>query len=126
MIDTIIIIFVILSLFFSIVGVIGLFRLPDVYTRLHAAGMVGSLGLLFAGLAVLIYAAGLWLAGDGAWLNFGTHVILALIVVLISSTTSTHAIARSAYRSGIKPKNALTDALNNDLPKMEEQEEKRK
>ena len=40
MIETAIIILVVLSLFFSILGVIGLFRFPDFYTRIHAAGLL--------------------------------------------------------------------------------------
>ncbi len=121
MIEIIITICVVIAVFFSVIGVIGLFRFPDFYTRIHAAGLVGSFGLLFMGLAVFIYAAGLWIDGNEAWLNFGAHVLFALVIVVITSTTSTHAIARSAYRSGNMPK-AKVDALNNDLPKMEEQE----
>ena len=56
MIETAIIILVVLSLFFSILGVIGLFRFPDFYTRIHAAGLAGSFGVLLAGFAVLLYA----------------------------------------------------------------------
>jgi len=121
-----IVILVVLSLFFSILGVIGLFRFPDFYTRMHAAGLVGSFGLLFAGLAVLLYAYTLYAAGEAAWFNYGAHVLLALIVVFVTATTSTHAIARSAYRSGNMPKGAVIDALKEDEPKMRTQEEARK
>lgn len=126
MIDELIILFVVLSLLFSILGVIGLFRFPDFYTRIHAAGLVGSFGLLFAGLAVLLYAYVLYTAGEPAWFNYGAHVLLALAVVVVTSTTSTHAIARSAYRSGNTPKVHVIDALERDEPAMMVQEEARK
>ena len=126
MIETAIIIFVLLSLFFSILGVVGLFRFPDFYTRIHAAGLVGSFGVLFAGFAVLLYAYTLWAAGEEAWFNYGAHVLLALVVVVVTATTSTHAIARSAYRSGNTPKVHVIDALEEDEPKMMAQEEARK
>lgn len=126
MIETAILIFVILSLIFSILGVAGLFRFPDFYTRIHAAGLVGSFGLLFAGISVLLYAYTLYTAGESAWLNYSAHVLLALAVVVVTATTSTHAIARSAYRSGNMPKDVSVDALFEDEPKMKAQEEARK
>lgn len=126
MMETAIIILVVLSLFFSILGVIGLFRFPDFYTRIHAAGLVGSFGLLFAGLTVLLYAYTLYAAGEPAWFNYGAHVLLALVVVVVTATTSTHAIAHSAYRSGNMPKGTVIDALETDEPNMIAQEEARK
>ncbi len=125
MIDIIVTTCVVISLIFNILGVIGLFRFPDFYTRIHAAGLVGSLGFLFMGAAVLVYAGGLLLSGDEAWLNYGAHVVLALVIVVITGTTATHAIARSAYRSGNMPV-AKIDALNADETKMKHREERKK
>ncbi len=125
MIDIIVTVCVLISLIFSILGVIGLFRFPDFYTRIHAAGLVGSFGILFMGAAVLIYAAGLFLSGEGAWLNFGAHILIALVVTVITGTTSTHAIARSAYRSGNRP-DAKSDALKDDIESMKRREEKKR
>jgi multicomponent Na+:H+ antiporter subunit G len=117
-IEILVVILVVLALIFSILGVVGLFRFPDIYTRMHAAGLVGSLGLLFSGTSVLLYAYILYAAGGTAWLNFGAHVILALIVVFFTATTSTHAIARSAYQSGNTSKVHVIDALEEDKSKM--------
>lgn len=125
MIDIIVTVCVLISLIFSILGVIGLFRFPDFYTRIHAAGLVGSFGILFMGAAVLIYAAGLFFSGEGAWLNFGAHILIALVVTVITGTTSTHAIARSAYRSGNAPI-AKNDALKEDIQSMKRREEKKR
>lgn len=86
-----------------------------------------ALAYSFAGLAVLLYAYVLYTAGEeSAWFNYGAHVLLALAVVVITSTTSTHAIARSAYRSGNTPKVHVIDALERDEPAMMAQEEARK
>jgi multicomponent Na+:H+ antiporter subunit G len=125
-IETLIIILIALALIFSIIGVAGLFRFPDIYTRIHAAGLVGSLGLFLSGASVLLYAYTLYATGNAAWLNFGAHVVLALIVVVLTATTSTHAIARSAYRSGNIPKVRAIDALEDDEPKIMIQEVARK
>ena len=51
---------------------------------------------------------------------------MELIAHLLTATTSTHAIARSAYRSGNTPKVHVIDALAKDEPKMMAQEEARK
>ncbi|MCZ7668512.1 MAG: monovalent cation/H(+) antiporter subunit G [Chloroflexi bacterium] len=49
------IIAVISGTFFSIVGVVGMVRLPDVYARLHATGKVGVFGVV-----LLLTAAVVW------------------------------------------------------------------
>ncbi|MDR3102099.1 MAG: monovalent cation/H(+) antiporter subunit G [Methanocalculaceae archaeon] len=126
MIEELIVIFVVTSIVFSALGVAGLFRFPDFYTRIHAAGLVGSFGVLFAGLAVLLYAYLLYAAGEPVWFNYGAHVLFALAIVVVTATTSTHAIASSAYRSGNTPKRLVVDALEQDKLKMMAPEETRK
>lgn len=110
-----IIILLAIAAVFSILGVIGLFRLPDFYTRTHSAGLVGSFGLLFTAAAVIVFAAGEVAAGNSGYVSFIFHAVFALIIVLITATTSTHIIARSAHRSGNYPiasVDALKDSLN--------------
>ena len=112
MIETVILILLLISAVFSILGVIGLFRFPDFYTRVHAAGLIGSFGLLFAAAAVIVFAANEIASGNAGYTNFIFHAVFALIVVLITATTSTHIIARGAYKSGHMPKvsvNALKE-----------------
>jgi multicomponent Na+:H+ antiporter subunit G len=125
-IEIFIIFLTVLALIFSILGVVGLFRFPDAYTRMHAAGLVGSFGFLFSGAAVLLYAYTLYAAGNATWLNFGAHVILALFIVVLTTTTSMHAIARSAYQSGNTPKVYVIDALEENKPKVVLQGDTRK
>lgn len=111
-----IIILLILSAGFSVIGVIGLFRFPDFYTRTHAAGLVNSFGVIFAGAAALVFAINELVSfGRGEYLNYSAHLAVAIVVMFITSTTSTHAIARSAYRSGNVPRIYVTDALKDDI-----------
>lgn len=82
-----------LSLFtglgFSLIGVLGSIRLPDVFLRLHAASKVSSLGMV-----------GL-LLGSALLLPETAPKALALAVfVLVSAPIASHAIARAAYRDG--------------------------
>ena len=79
---------------FCVVGGIGILRMPDLYTRLHASSVIESLG---AGLILL----GLMLQ---AGLSLITLKLLILLVLLfIASPTATHAIARVAMLRGLKP-----------------------
>ncbi len=85
---------------FSVLGVLGYVRLPDVYTRLHAVGKVGVFG------AVLL------LLGAVAWtpLSLGKGLVL-IALLLLSGPVTAHALASAAYRVGILPRQALRDDL---------------
>lgn len=75
---------------FSVAGVLGYLRFPDVYTRLHATGKVGVFGTV-----LLLLAAVLW-AGAGV----GRGLLLIALLMLAGPATS-HAIAAAAYRLGV-------------------------
>ena len=80
--------------FFCFIGGLGLLRLPDFYSRMHAAGITDTLGatLMILGLALQ--------SSDPM-----VHIKLGLVLVflLMTSPTATHAVARSAYARGIEP-----------------------
>ncbi|HSN80008.1 MAG TPA: monovalent cation/H(+) antiporter subunit G [Rhodoferax sp.] len=79
---------------FCIVGAIGLVRMPDFYTRMHAASVTETLG---AGLILL----GLMMQ---AGLTLVTVKLLMLgVLILFVSPTATHALARAAMARGLKP-----------------------
>ena len=78
----------------SIAGGIGLLRLPDLFTRMHAAGIGDTLA---AGLIVLGMA---FQAGLG--LNL-IKLVLIIVFILFTSPTSTHALAKAALHGGEKP-----------------------
>jgi multicomponent Na+:H+ antiporter subunit G len=80
--------------FFTIVGAAGLVRMPDVYTRMHAASVTDTLG---AGLLLL-----------GFMLQAGLSLVLLKLVFLFVlfffvSPVATHAVANAALHYGIKP-----------------------
>lgn len=85
--DIIGIIFVFIGVAFSVLGVIGVLRLPDTYTRLHASGKTSTLGVLFIGL------------GTAFILPSATLKIIALsIFVIFSGPVGSHAIAAAVHR----------------------------
>ena len=79
---------------FSLVGGLGLLRMPDLFTRMHGGGMPDTLG---AGLILgaLMLQAGLSLVT--------VKLMLILVLLLISSPTSTHALAKAAISHGVRP-----------------------
>ena len=89
-----------LGLIFFLVGSIGMIRLPDFYSRLHAAGIIDTMGLLLtmSGLALLILA-------DFTLGNFlcAIKIILIVVFVFLTSPTATHAIVNAGIRAGHKP-----------------------
>ncbi|MDB2244587.1 monovalent cation/H(+) antiporter subunit G [Halorubrum ezzemoulense] len=80
--------------FFGGVAAVGLVRLPDVYTRSHAASKSDTLGAILA-----IAAAALALQSG---LSTAKSVFL-LLFMFITNPTAAHAVARAAQDQGIEP-----------------------
>ena len=79
---------------FVLAGAIGMLRLPDFYTRMHAAGVTDTLG------AELIVIGLMFQTG---WSLDTAKLALLGLFVFLTSPTATHAVANAAYRSGLKP-----------------------
>lgn len=77
-----------------IIGAIGLVRLPDVYSRIHAAGIIDT-----AGAALMIF--GMCLLSP-SWL-ITLKLVMIGIFLFFTSPISGHAIAQVAQSQGIKP-----------------------
>lgn len=101
------------SLFFNGLGIVSLYRFPDVYTRLHGTTKCTTFGTLFSIFALLLYSFVRFIAveGEGRFLVLFIHAIIAGVVLLISNATGAHALARAAHRKGIRPEPSLVDAL---------------
>lgn len=93
-----------ISLFFNGLGVVGILRFPDFYTRLHPATKCTTFGSIFACLAVIIFGLAWTVWGDKAMGVMSIHTFIALICLLLTNPTGAHAIARAAHRSGVYPK----------------------
>lgn len=77
--------------FFLVVGVVGLLRLPDVYTRMHAMGKCDTLG------AGMILIALMLLIADVT--NITKLVLIGIMIATINPMI-THLIAKTAYNRG--------------------------
>ena len=79
---------------FCVLGAVGLLRMPDFYTRMHAASVIETLG---AGLLLL----GLLLqAGVGL---VAVKLLMIGALIFFASPTATHALARAAMVRGLHP-----------------------
>ncbi len=79
---------------FCVIGAVGLIRMPDFYTRMHAASVIDTLG---AGLILLglLLQAGLTLVA--------VKLLMIALLIFFASPTATHALARAAMLRGLKP-----------------------
>lgn len=77
--------------FFLVVGVVGLLRLPDLYTRMHAMGKCDTLGagMVLIGLMLLI-----------ADITNITKLVLIGVMIATINPVITHLIAKTAYNRG--------------------------
>ena len=78
---------------FVLIGAFGILRLPDFYTRLHAAGLTDTMG---AGLVLL----GLLLQAETFMVGIKLVIIGAFL--LFTSPTTSHATARAALAAGLR------------------------
>jgi len=79
---------------FCVIGGIGLIRMPDFYTRVHAASVTETLGagLILAG---LMLQAGLTLVC--------VKLVMIGLLIFFTSPTATHALTRAALIRGLEP-----------------------
>jgi multicomponent Na+:H+ antiporter subunit G len=85
----------------ALIGGLGLLRLPDVFARMHGAGMIDTLGLALI-LVGLMFQAGLSL--------ITVKLILIIGFVLYTSPMTTHALARACLNGGIEPRAVRKDS----------------
>jgi multicomponent Na+:H+ antiporter subunit G len=101
-----------IGVIFNTLGVIGLLRFPDLYTRMHATTKATTFGSIFTSLAVIVYGLSMFLSqADNQYLILAIHALLAAACLAFTNAVSAHAIARAAHRSGIKPMLAVVDRL---------------
>lgn len=79
---------------FSVIGGAGMLRMPDFYTRMHAASITDTAGMILM-LGGLMLQAGLTLVT--------AKLVFIMIFLLLTSPTATHALARAALEDGVAP-----------------------
>lgn len=86
--------FILIGAFLSLVTAFGLIRLPDVYTRNHAASKAATLGVMSILLGTFLY----FYLEEG---HFNSRLLLGIAFIFVTSPVAGHLISRAAYNSGI-------------------------
>lgn len=81
--------------FFTVVGALGLIRMPDLYTRCHASGVIDPFAVSLILIGLMIQAG---------WTLVTAKLVFLVILLLFTSPVATHALARAALHRGVKPR----------------------
>ncbi|WP_273130360.1 monovalent cation/H(+) antiporter subunit G [Metabacillus sp. HB246100] len=97
--------FILQGALLSLIAAIGVVRLPDVYTRNHAASKSATLGVISILLGLFMY----YLLLDH---HANSRVLLGIVFVFITAPVAGHLISRAAYNMGVPLwKNSVQDDL---------------
>ncbi|WP_011580213.1 MULTISPECIES: monovalent cation/H(+) antiporter subunit G [Chelativorans] len=94
---------ILIGAFFALAASIGLLRLPDLYTRMHAASKAGTLGSGVMLIALAVYAQ------DHAIV---TRALAAVAFLLLTAPISAHLLAKAAYAAGYR---LWADSIHDDM-----------
>ena len=97
---------------FVLLASIGVLRLPDLYTRMHAASKAGVVGAGFILLAIALVSF------DAA---VALRALIAIFFLVLTTPVSAHLLARAAQRTRYKPSeltisNEMDDGNNSQNP----------
>lgn len=106
----------VIGTFFMVVTGIGLVRFPDVYTRMHAAGKAGTVGIAFLILAPMIH-----FAASEPFVS--VRGCLAIVFQLLTTPAATYLLAHACYVTSY-PAHARTriDELKDWLPPVSDED----
>src|SRR5438034_1206207 len=82
-----------IGLAFSLSGVVGILRMPDLYCRIQCATKTITMGALPVLVALVV--------GEGPVSPYGSRALLVAVVLLVVNPASSHALARAAYKAGV-------------------------
>ncbi len=86
---------------FVFVGGLGALRLPDFYTRMHAASLTDSMGSILILLGIMLQAG---------WSLAAVKLLAILAFLLLTGPTASYALPNSAVLSGLRPENSQADS----------------
>lgn len=77
---------------FLLLGAVGIYRMPDLYNRLHAGTKATTLGniLTLTGFALIAP-------------EWASKILLVVLFIILTNPVSSHALARASLRAGLKP-----------------------
>ncbi len=91
--EAVVIVLCAVGFFFTLSGVVGIVRMPDVYTRIQCSSKTITLGAL----PVLVALA----VAEGPLTTYGSRALLVAFLLLVVNPAASHALARAAYKAGV-------------------------
>lgn len=79
---------------FCLVGGLGVLRMPDFYTRVHAASVSDNVGAALVLLGLLLQAG---------WTLVAVKLLVVGLLIFITSPAATHALVKAALGRGLRP-----------------------
>ena len=98
--DIVVTFLLICGLIFFTGGAVGIMRFPDFYSRLHPAGKLDTMGLLFTMIALALFKLHHFSLGD---LLTSLKIVLIMVFFFISSPTAVHGIVDAGVSAGLTP-----------------------
>ena len=98
--DIVVTFLLICGLIFFTGGAVGIIRFPDFYSRLHPAGKLDTMGLLFTMIALVLFKLHHLSLGD---LLTSLKIVLIMVFFFISSPTAVHGIVDAGVSAGLTP-----------------------
>ena len=87
-------VFIISGALSIIIGLIGVFRMPDFFTRLHAASIIDTMGTMLILVGLMLYSG---------FNLVSVKLLLILVFIIITTPAAAHALAKSAIHGELKP-----------------------
>lgn len=114
--NILVVFFILVGLLFIVVSAIGLWRLPDLYTRAHAASKSSTLGVMCILLGVFFH---FWLIKG----HFNPTILLGVLFLFITGPVGGHIMSRSSYIAGVKPwSGTVRDDLKPEIERMKKEQ----
>ena len=94
--------FIVGGCFFAFAGAVGIVRMPDTFSRMQSSTNITTLGVLLTLVGAFLY----FLLVMHSWGSAAKVVVIGVLTV-VANPVGGHAVARAAYRIGVRPKREL-------------------
>jgi multicomponent Na+:H+ antiporter subunit G len=81
------------GLLFSLSGVVGILRMPDLYTRVQCSSKTITMGALPVLVALVV--------SEGPLSTYGSRALIVALLLLVANPMASHALVRAAYKADI-------------------------
>jgi multicomponent Na+:H+ antiporter subunit G len=81
------------GMFFSLSGVVGILRMPDVYTRVQCSSKTITMGAIPLLVALAV--------AEGPLTSYGGRALIVLALLIVVNPLASHALVRAAYKTRV-------------------------